>query len=275
MSRLLLRSTTCTTPRSPAPSRCLSSMAITSSDHSLKRKQALALARPFDNAGSVTATVDPSFQLDKTIFKTLPPGSLLEKVQKTKLDTILSWDPSASALIESQFNEISPLPASGDEDLHAFMAKHADFSSEHADGSFFEHLHFCRDFTALHYPSGSPKVMLMHSIIGVGTNEFPLDVSEIPNLGKLVTAHELRQIEAFPSILRLLVHGPLLAELEGASASKLKKIKKLTLHRVIDNAPLELGADEVFEALHYHLIHSIDFILGGRGALAGLHAGVR
>ena len=246
-------------PRVPlALIRHLSSSA-TSSVHSLKRKQALTLGHPHDNAGDVQARIDPGFNLQKTIFKTLPKGSLLEKVQTTKLDTVLDWSSSASAEIESEYNSLA-LPPSGDEKLHEFMAKNCDFNSEHADGSFYEHLHFCRDFTALHFPSGSPRVMLLHSITGVGTNEFPLAVSQLPALAELVTEDEMKQVTAFPSLLRLLVSGPLLSELEKCDVQRLSKLKSIQFHRVIDDAPITLTAPELWEALHYHLIHSIDFL---------------
>ena len=135
------------------------------STHSLKRKQALALGRPYDNAGYITTTVDENFKLSNTIFKSLPEGSLLAKVQTTKLNTVIDWDPTSMKTIEEDYANVK-LPPSGDEALHQFMFNECHFDSEHADGSFFEHLHFCRDFTALHYPSGSPRVMLLHSICG-------------------------------------------------------------------------------------------------------------
>ena len=50
--------------------------------------------------------------------------------------------------------------------------------------------------------------MLLHSIAGVGTNEFPLPLEKLPDLASLVTPSEMRQIESFPSVLRLLVRGP-------------------------------------------------------------------
>ena len=53
----------------------------TATSHSLKRKQALAFAHPVDNAGALTCSVDPSFELSNTIFSSLPRGSVLEKVQ--------------------------------------------------------------------------------------------------------------------------------------------------------------------------------------------------
>jgi hypothetical protein len=67
-----------------------------------------------------------------------------------------------------------------------------------------DHLHFCRDYSLVHYKGHSPLVMLLHSICGVGTNIFPMDANKLPKLAKLVTPAELTQICAFPSFVRLL-----------------------------------------------------------------------
>ena len=54
-------------------------------DHSLQRKNALAQARPVDNAGAYVAAADSAFDLSTTIFKTLPQG-YKTFFQRTKLD---------------------------------------------------------------------------------------------------------------------------------------------------------------------------------------------
>jgi hypothetical protein len=231
--------------------------------YSVKRRQALALARPCDNAGSVTASVSPSFRLDQTIFQTLPEGSVLAKLQATKLDSVLEWDPDAEATIETEYAARLPLPHVDDADLRKFMLDECDFAMEHADGSFMEHLQFCRDYTALHYPEGSPRVMLLHSICGVGTNCFPMAAEQLPRLSQLLTPAELAQVEAFPSVLRLLVHGPLLAELaslSGEHPAKLASLRSIQLHRLLDNEAIELSAEQLWEALNYQLIHAVDFL---------------
>ena len=66
--------------------------------------------------------------------------------------------------------------------LFHFMFTECDFSIEHADGSFLDHLHFCHDYTAVHFSSASPRVMLLHSIMGVGTNCFPMGIEKLPTL---------------------------------------------------------------------------------------------
>jgi len=242
--------------------------------HNLKRQQALVLAGPHDNAGAVTAVVDPSFELSNTIFHTLAPGSLLEKVQKTRLDTVLHWSPEARRDIQAAFAAKLPLlPAAEDPELHAFMAEECDFRTEHADGSFLEHLHFCRDYAYLHVPaygSRAPRVMLMHSICGVGTNCFPMRADQLPRLAELLDEEEFAQVCAFPSVLRLLVHGPLLAELKARHEARhegrheggtgLASLRRLTLHRLLDNARIDLSAPQLWEALNYQLVHAIDFL---------------
>eukprot|EP00316_Scyphosphaera_apsteinii_P023608 CAMPEP_0119316646 /NCGR_PEP_ID=MMETSP1333-20130426/40299_1 /TAXON_ID=418940 /ORGANISM="Scyphosphaera apsteinii, Strain RCC1455" /LENGTH=333 /DNA_ID=CAMNT_0007322345 /DNA_START=187 /DNA_END=1188 /DNA_ORIENTATION=+ len=233
------------------------------SSHSLKRKQALALAGPYDNAGALTAVIDPLFELSATIFKTLPPGSLLEKVQKTRLDTILHWSADAQRTIETAYATKLPLPTANDAELHQFMTEECDFQTEHADGSFLEHLHFCRDYAALHLDAYGPRasrVMLLHSICGVGTNCFPMRAEQLPQLASMLNAEEFAQVSAFPSVLRLLVHGPLLAELTARDAASLTNLRMLRYHRLLDNKQLELDGPQLWEALNYQLVHAIDFL---------------
>ena len=243
------------------PARHAARRLSTTSAHSLKRQQSLAFARPVDNAGVVRAIVDPSFELQNTIFKTLPAGSMLEKVQKTKLDSVLEWTPAIREQIEEAYTSLPPHTFE-DADLHAFMKDECDFAMEHADGSFLEHLHFCRDFTALHYPTGKPRVMLMHSICGVGTNCFPMRADQLPRLAQLLPPDEMAQVQAFPSLLRLLVHGPLLDELDALSHSPeaVRSLRGVRCHRLLDNEPLVLDGPQLWEALNYQLIHAIDFL---------------
>ena len=237
---------------------------VHTTSHSLKRQQALAFAGPRDNAGALTAVVDPTFELSSTIFKTLPKGSVLEKVQQTKLDVILHWSPDAQRAIELAYTATVPkLPTPCDDALHKFMIEECDFSTEHGDGSFLEHLHFCRDYAALHmsaYGRRGPRVMLLHSIFGVGTNCFPMDITMLPKLEELLDEEEFAQVQAFPSMLRLLVHGRLLSELARTDVSTLTRLKAIHFYRVLDNAPLELSSSQLFEQLNYQLIHAIDFL---------------
>jgi len=225
------------------------------------RKQRLALARPVDNASVITATFDPEFRLDHTIFKTLPQSGIKALFQRSKLDAQLEFSSDAAVDIEKSYETMPSAPEyPNNQAIFRFMLEECDFSTEHADGSFLDHLHFCREYVARHYPKGKPNVMLLHSICGVGTNCFPMTVEKLPALRKLLPPAEMIQIEAFPSVLRLLVHGPLLAELCACDTDKLASLSALSFHRVLDNAPLRLTADELWEQLNYQLIHSIDFL---------------
>lgn len=220
----------------------------------------LAVGKPVDNAGRLTATVDPEFDLGKTIFKTLPPG-IKTFFARTKLDTKLQWEAGAEVAIRELYERAGPPPSiSDDAPLHNFMLKECDFSVEHADGSFLDHLHFCREYSARYYEDVSPRVMLLHSIMGVGTNCFPMELKKMPMLEKLITKHEFVHVAAFPSVLRLLVHGPLLQELLSCDAEKLGQIKGLKLNRLLDNTPIELSATQLFEQLNLQLIHALDFL---------------
>ena len=96
-----------------------------------------------------------------------------------------------------------------DQRLIDFMIDECDFSMEHADGTFLEHLVFCHHYAARHYPEHSPNVALLHSILGTATNTFAMDAGKLPKLKALLTEFEAIHVETFPSILRLLYNnGP-------------------------------------------------------------------
>jgi len=142
------------------------------------------------------------------------------------------------------------------------MFEECDFAIEHADGSFLDHLNFCQEYAARHYTKAAttPRVMLLHSICGVGTNCFPMTLEKLPMLRTLLSTEDMAQIEAFPSILRLLVHGPLLAELAACDAATLGKLLAIRCRRLLDNEPITLSASQLWEQLNYQLIHAIDFL---------------
>ena len=90
-----------------------------------------------------------------------------------------------------------PLPAVSAA-LMQFLVNECDFNVEHADGSFLDHLYFCFEYSVQHYPRHSPLVMLLHSILGTGTNTFAMTADKIPQLRPLMTPWEWTQVEAFP-----------------------------------------------------------------------------
>ena len=144
-------------------------------------------------------------------------------------------------------------------ELMCFLVSECDFNVEHADGSFLDHLFFCFEYSAQHYPQHSPLVMLLHSILGTGTNTFAMTADKIPALRGLMTPWEWTQVQAFPSVLRLLYAGPLRQELRE-NAHRPDAIASVTFHRVIDNASITLSGEDLWIALNYQLIHLVDFL---------------
>jgi len=229
-------------------------------DPSLQRKAAIALGAAVDHRGEVMVTPIPNFDLDRTIFTTLE-GRIPRFVMRTRIAKEPHWSERAALEIESAYrsaNAKSALPAI-DPALLRFMVEECDFDVEHADGSFLDHLYFCFEYSALHYPEHSPLVMLLHSILGTGTNTFAMPAEKIPALRALMSEFDWKHVEAFPSILRLLYDLPLRAELRN-NMSRLGQLKSIRFHRVIDNAPITLSADDLFIQLNFQLIHLIDFL---------------
>ena len=225
---------------------------------SFERKAAIANAGARDHAGSVQVVSIPDFDLDRTIFKTLE-GRLARYVQRKRVGKGPRWFADAAEQVQSAYDATKPdLPAI-DPELLTFMVEECDFDVEHADGSFLDHLYFGFEYSHLHYPQHSPLVMLLHSILGTGTNTFAMTADRIPTLRDLMTPFEWRQTEAFPSVLRLLYHGPIRDELRD-NLHRADAIRSVTMHRVIDNAPIELSGEDFWIALNYQLIHLVDFM---------------
>ena len=112
-------------------------------------------------------------------------------------------------------------------------------------------------------------MLFLHSIMGVGTNFFPMDIKKTPKLQGMLTDDEFTHIEAFPSFVRLLNHHALVVEL-GANSERLGELKGITFHRVIDNKELTLTADQLWVQLNYQVVHLLDFLPASNwGALAG------
>ena len=134
-----------------------------------------------------------------------------------------------------------------DKALIKFMLNDCDFFMEHADGwnwtllenwwyvlslivtsfcymslgSFMDHLQFCYDYSTHYFRGHSPRVLLLHSIMGVATNIFPMDVSKEPKLRSMLTDDEMVHVEAFPSVLRCLLNWDLTNDLTSTDTSKL------------------------------------------------------
>ncbi|MEX1167507.1 MAG: hypothetical protein WEK74_11690, partial [Hydrogenophaga sp.] len=93
--------------------------------------------------------------------------------------------------------------------------------------------------------------------MGTATNTLAMDASKLPQLKALLTDFEAIQVEAFPSILRLLYNKGLLEELEH-NMYRLGDLQALHFHRVIDNEQLTIGVDDFWINLNYHLMHFVD-----------------
>lgn len=155
-----------------------------------------------------------------------------------------------------------PRAPAHDQALMEFMSTQCNFLMEHADGSFMDHLQFCYEYSHAHFKGHSPRVMLLHSILGAATNQFPMPVDKLDNLEKLVTEEEMVHINAFPSVARLFLTSPaFLNELVSlADEGKLETIKSMTYHRVMDNQQITMTAEQLWVHLNYHMIHWLDFL---------------
>ena len=132
-------------------------------EHSVQRKAAIARGKGTDHAGNVSITPIKDFDLNNTIFSTLE-GTLPRLFMKAKIAKDVHWDEGISEGITQEYRNVvqgASIPVVNPE-LLRFMEDECDFSAEHADGSFLEHLLFCYDYSAIHFPEYSPVVMLLH-----------------------------------------------------------------------------------------------------------------
>jgi hypothetical protein len=224
----------------------------------LQRKSAIAYAGARDYTGHVDIKPIAGFDLNRTIFQTLE-SPIARYIMTQRVGKHIDWHTEtagqvqtayASATESLELPEVSPA-------LMDFLVTECNFDVEHADGSFLDHLYFCFEYTLKYYPQGLPLVMLLHSILGTGTNTFAMSADKIPALQALMTEQEWVQTEAFPSVLRLLYDGGLRRELWQNLG---RNIRSISMQRVIDNAPISLTGDEFWEAMNYQLIHLVDFM---------------
>ena len=234
--------------------------AATRPDPSLHRKAAIAAGGALDHRGEVRIEPIPNFDLNRTIFQTLE-GKAARYVMRTRVAKEVRWNDDAAQSVQAAYDaarKTHPLPEVSPE-LMSFMVEECDFDVEHADGSFLDHLYFCFEYSVQHYPERSALVLLLHSILGTGTNTFAMTPEKIPTLRALMTPFEWTHTEAFPSVLRLLYSGTLRSELRK-NAARADALKSIRFHRVIDNAPITLSGEDLWIALNYQLIHLVDFL---------------
>ena len=226
----------------------------------VQRKAAIANAAARDYTGSVRVVPMEPFDLDRTIFNTLE-GTIPRVVMQSRIAKEPHWSASAEREIDGVYQETAQKAELAEVDplLMRFLQEECDFDVEHADGSFLDHLYFCYEYGTYHYPKRSPLVLLLHSILGTGTNTFAMPASKIPTLEPLMNEFEWAHVESFPSLLRLLYGVELRKELRR-NLHRLEMIDGIRVHRVIDNAPIVLSAEDLWVQLNYQLIHLVDFL---------------
>jgi hypothetical protein len=225
-----------------------------------QRKAAIAEGGAVEHTGEVAVLPIRDFDLGRTIFQTLEGKAARYVIQK-RIAKDVRWFADDAKRVQTEYEAISakgPLPEVSPE-LLKFLVEECDFDVEHADGSFLDHLYFCFEYGVRHYPERSPLVLLLHSILGTGTNTFAMDKAKIPVLRGLVSPFEWTHIEAFPSVLRLLYAGELRRELRE-NLHRPDAIREVRFRRVIDNEPITMSGEDFWIALNYQLIHLVDFM---------------
>jgi hypothetical protein len=230
---------------------------------------------PFDHYACLTKiTRDPAFQLEGTIFKNTEPGVVYEYLT-ANFDYLLFWkkecednigetdDLDAIKVMRPHYP--SPLYLTQmmvPKGLLTFMETKADFSSEHVHGSFMDHLMFGYIYAYRNFHhnkfQGAPTVLFIHSIMGVAVNMFPIqDSSSIDELREILPTSVYSHVEAFPSFLRLLYTGVLFEKLDGTDCKRLSSVR---VHRVVDNAVIEMSIADMWVALNFQAMHLVDFV---------------
>lgn len=229
-------------------------------DPTLLRKAAIIQGGVRDHAGQVRIEENKDFDLDNTIFQTLE-GAIPRFVMAKRIGKRVFFDAERAQDIEAKYQATRAevdLPTINPE-LVRFLIDECDFDAEHAEGSFLDHLYFGFEYSVQYFPQHSPIVMLLHSILGTGTNTFAMEATKIPLLRELITDFEWRHVEAFPSVLRLLYDGKIRAEL-GENTHRSGQIKEIHFHRVIDNAPIVMSGEDFWIQMNYQIMHVIDFL---------------
>lgn len=228
--------------------------------HSYQRKAAIVSGGIADHSAKAHVRPIENFDLNRTIFNTLE-GNLPRAVMQTRIAKEVTWDTDASRTIDAEYQKKSAsknLPPIDDK-LLKFMKAECNFDVEHADGSFLDHLFFTYEYTHHYLPKHSALVMLLHSILGTGTNTFAMPKEKIPQLKPLMSEFEWKHVEAFPSVLRLLYGTDILKEL-AKDPAKMDSLKEVHFHRVIDNVPIAMSGKDFWIQLNYQIIHLTDFI---------------
>jgi len=224
----------------------------------VRRKSLLCCGKPRDFTGDVVIVTNPNFDINTTIFKTAQ-GMLPRAVLKTKLGVHMYWSEKIVAEV-TRMSRSLPQQCHINKPIMDFMSNECAFDMEHADDTFMDHLQFVTEYSEKHFAGHSPRVLLLHSIMGVLTNIFPMEMDKLPRLESLCTDFEMVHVMAFPSVQRLLYGKDLVGVLAGHGVEKLKSLESLTFHRVIDNKEMTIDAESLWIHLNYQLIHFLDFL---------------
>ena len=205
-----------------------------------------------DLAKESVVVQDKDFDVENSIFGVLPEP-MKKMIGQNQMKAY--WSDAAIARASAEHAKVAPV-AEERKPLLQFMATECDFKLEHADGSFMDHLTFCRDYCAAHYTThnGEPvstTPLFIHSILGVGTNIFPMEAEKIPMLASVLTPDEMDHVQAFPSILRIV--GPISAELRAKGPEHKAALQGIRFHRLIDNEVITLSGPQLWVQLNFHL----------------------
>jgi len=227
----------------------------------LRRQEMIAEGKAIDQYRDIVVTRNPNFNLEQTIFSSVTSW-VDRQYLEANMNTQFFWNDRAIERIQHAFVNV-PAPPEVSRELLSFMQNECHFATEHAnDGSFLDHLLFGYEYSVRHYQQHSPRVMLLHSIMGVGTNSFPMTVDQIPRLKSLLdpNGREFMHIEAFPSVLRLLMNGKMIPELLNAGNDVLR-LEEVSFKRVMaPHIDLTLNAEDFWVQLNYQLMHLLDFL---------------
>jgi len=221
------------------------------------RQAVISAAELIDFSADCIIVQDDEFDLNATVYKKVELPEVRNTLKRAHGIRVF-WSNEARARYRQEYAKVPQAP-SPNAALMNFLKEDCDLSLEKADRSVMEHLNFCYEYGINHMKNHSAVPLLLHSAMGGWTDDFPLPLDKVSKLKALVTPEEFAQIQAFPSILRLL-HDFTLSDTLFYRFADLARLRSLSCQRVLDNTPLEISADQLWVALNYQLIHALDFM---------------
>jgi hypothetical protein len=207
-----------------------------------------------DLAPDCVVVKDTGFDVERSIYAPLDPPAKLRLAERQLKPY---WSDDAVARASREYASVAwrvTSPATKWPALAKFMRDECDFRAEHAQGSFMNHLTFCHDYCVAHFPAALRGVtclpLFVHSIMGAGTNYFPMAAEKVPLLRSLVAADEFAHVQAFPTLVRLLRSHALIDALQRGldlpSLGRKAALRGVRFHRLVDNAPIELTTEQLW-----------------------------